>query len=75
MKVTYKNDPHHSSFDMLKAGDCFLDLDLNAFIKIDTIIANKQHYNAILLSTGKPWFFSNISIVRLVKAELIVEAL
>jgi hypothetical protein len=75
MKVTYKETSNNSLFDILKIGDCFLDLNDNVLIKTDSMMINHNCYNAILLSTGKPWFFSNISIVRLVKAELIVEAL
>ena len=73
MKVTCKNEPNYSSFDMLEVGDCFLNPDGDVFIKIDTFIANKQPYNAILLSIGERWFFGGISSVRLVKTELIVE--
>ena len=74
MKVTHKEALNNSLFDKLKTGDCFLDLSGNVLIKIDTMIINHSYYNAISLSTGKPWFFSNISRVQLVKAELIVEA-
>jgi len=75
MKVTYKNKPNYSSFDMLNTGDYFLHPeDGDVLIKVDIMLYNNRYYNVISLSTGKPWFFGH-SRVQLVKAELIVETL